>query len=250
MIHVAILQKLYLDAIITGKKRVELRLTITRRVPFNAIKVGERIYFKQSSGSFRATAIVNDVLFAEQLNPHKLLKLKRRYNCEILGNDAYWKSKQTSKYATLIWLEPVERITFGPTMKPSQGLAWFAFDESRGVYPQCLEQHKSSLFTVSIPLTPGSLRNGYVNIRSAKDAFPTNSLGGSTLKTAGQPLRLDLANGPTLFTDIVAIRSIFRTRKWKPWFASQNAQPGDTLLFETLDTHHYRVSIQPAGNQI
>jgi len=250
MIHVAILQKPYLDAIFTGRKSVELRLTITKRVPFNAIKIGERIYFKQSSGPFRNTAIVKNVLFADQLTPQKLMKLKRRYNAEILGSDAYWNSKQNAKYATLIWLHKVERITFGPSMKPSQGLAWFAFDESKDVYPQCLEQRNSSLFSVAIPLTSGSLRNGYVNIRIARDAFPPDVQGGSTLKTAGQPLRLDLANGPTLITDIVTKRNIFRTRKWKPWFLSQNAMPGDTLFFEAVDTHHFRVSLQPAGNHI
>ena len=107
MIHVAILLKPYLDLILQGKKTVESRLTKDARDPFENIEPGERIYFKQSSGPFMATAIADHVLFESNLTPKRINEIRRDYNDQICGETSYWNWKRGSRYCTLIWLRDV-----------------------------------------------------------------------------------------------------------------------------------------------
>jgi hypothetical protein len=72
LIHIAVLIQPYLDFILQGKKTVESRLTMQARDPFDNIEKGERIYFKQSSGPYRATAIADQVLFEDNLTPRRI----------------------------------------------------------------------------------------------------------------------------------------------------------------------------------
>jgi ASC-1-like (ASCH) protein len=56
--HLVILKKPYLDAILSGKKKVESRFSKSRRNFLNSIKAGDLLFLKQSSGPVCATARV------------------------------------------------------------------------------------------------------------------------------------------------------------------------------------------------
>ncbi len=141
MIHIAILHKRYLDAILSGDKTIESRLSRIRTEPFGRVKAGERIYFKQSSGPFRATAIVRSVKSYDDLTPARVRTMRRDHNDGILGDGPYWSAKSRATCATLMWLDEVEPIEFGPDLSgvqsPGSRRAWFVLPNRLGVYPRC-----------------------------------------------------------------------------------------------------------------
>jgi len=136
--HVAILWPQYIRLILSGKKTVESRLTITSRPPYRAIEPGDRIYFKASSGPFMATAVAAKVEFHEGLTPDKIDALRKRHNDAVCGDAEFWERKRGSRYATFIKLRDVKPITDSdaPKIMPSRGLAWFVIDSSAKIAAQ------------------------------------------------------------------------------------------------------------------
>lgn len=238
MLHVAVLLKPYLDAVLDGRKTVECRLTIYPRVPYDAIEVGELIYFKQSSGPYRATAQAEHVIFEKDLTPKRVAQLQHDYNDLVCGEPRYWNAKRNSRYATFIWLKDVQPVETGPALKPLQGVAWVRIDET-----PTWETPRLANNSFQTELTQGNLQNNSINIRKIVDYFPKHSIGGPTKKEAAEPLTLILHNGPTIETDIVGCKGILRDRKWGTWFKKHGARPGDNIVFTPVDETTYFVAI-------
>lgn len=127
--HVAIVAPACLGAILDGRKTIESRLSRTRRAPFGRVRPGDRIYFKASGGPFGAAAVIDRVLSASGLSPEGVQALAAKYDCRVLGGDAYWRAKAASRFATLIWLRGVRPTSSGPMFRPvgrpASSHAWF-----------------------------------------------------------------------------------------------------------------------------
>jgi ASC-1-like (ASCH) protein len=108
--HLVILKKPYLDAILEGRKQIELRLYRIRHHAFGRIFVGDKLFLKISSGPVCATATVALVKYFEDLTPVKILELKQQYNRYITGGDEHWQSKIDCKYGFLVWVKNVRKI--------------------------------------------------------------------------------------------------------------------------------------------
>ncbi|MFQ6034232.1 MAG: ASCH domain-containing protein [Sedimentisphaerales bacterium] len=108
--HLVILKKSYLQALLTGQKRIESRFTRTRREPFGQVLPGDRLLLKVSSGPVCAVATVAAVKIFENLAPAKIMEIKQRYNHYIRGSDKYWRSKADCRFGFLVQLKDVERI--------------------------------------------------------------------------------------------------------------------------------------------
>ncbi len=265
MIHIAILMKPYLDLIISGRKTIESRLTKTNRLPFDSIETGERIYFKQSSGPFRATALVDQVLCLDALTPQRIKRLQQIYNDAICGADDFWEWKHDSNFASLIWLRAVEPISFGPEINPQRGIAWLGLDDKHDVYPDCVKglSHDSQLQfkqvddpspepagVIVLPLTEGNIRHSHVSIRGevpgdVRGRFPNWAFGGPTKATqAARQLTLEFDDTSMVQTDIVEGKNILRVRGvWRKWFAENDANPGDAVLLFQLEVGRYAVRL-------
>jgi ASC-1-like (ASCH) protein len=243
VIHVAIVLKQYLDLILDRSKRIEMRLTRNNLPPFEQIEPGERIYFKQSSGPFRATAVVEHVEFLDGLNPARIAELKHHYNDEVCGDDEIWRRKANSSFGTLIWLTDVEPVHFGPALRPQRGLAWLVLPDHEDVYPQCTLAPET-LERLSVPITPGNIRHSNVCVRKITSQFPDDAFGGKTRDHAGVPITVELPDGPHFETDIVAHNGILRVRRhWSGWFEQNEVEAGDRLAFIPRGDRRYIVQL-------
>jgi ASC-1-like (ASCH) protein len=108
--HLVILKQPYLNAILEGRKKIELRLTKTRHHGFGRVFAGDKLFIKESSGPVCATATVEAVKNYEHLTPQKIKEIKKQYNHLIGGDDGYWQSKMDSKFGFLVWLKDVKTI--------------------------------------------------------------------------------------------------------------------------------------------
>lgn len=115
--------------ILAGRKRVEVRLTRNRCVPFGLVTPGDIVYFKARSGAFGARAMVSGVDAFEGLSPEGVAWLFRRYNAMACGGAEYWSGKQQARFATIVHLAEVRAIHRGPEYRTAPGYtprgAWF-----------------------------------------------------------------------------------------------------------------------------
>ena len=249
MIHVAVLLKPYLDLVLSGRKTIECRLTRQARDPYERIEAGERIYFKQSSGSYGATAVVDHVMFEDGLTPKRVQKIRRDYNDQICGDASFWDDKRNSVFCSLIWLKDLQSIDNGPHIRPLQGVAWLCLEEEpawRKVTRNDGRGQHSPARSFSITVTTGNIRNNSLYVTHVIDQFPEWSRGGKNRKSAAKSLTLMLHDGPTVQTDIVAPRNMLRTRVWGTWFRKHGVKPGDRVVFTPMDEASYFVGLAGA----
>lgn len=108
MHHVAIMKKSWglIPKILSGEKTIESRWYQTRRTPWNKIKVGDRVYFKNSGERVIAQAEVSGVMQFEIRNLSDIKKVVKKYGKEIclINNDPKtWETRP--KYCILIKLK-------------------------------------------------------------------------------------------------------------------------------------------------
>ena len=108
--HLVILKRPYVEAILTGRKKVESRFSKSRCPPFAQVKVGDKLFLKESSGPVCATATVAQVRHFENLSRHQISQIKERYDHLICGSDEYWQSKADCALGVLLWLVDVCKI--------------------------------------------------------------------------------------------------------------------------------------------
>ena len=108
--HLVILKKLYLDAILQERKRIESRFTKTKHHGFGQVCAGDKLFLKLSSGPVCATATVAAVKNFVNLTPEKIIRLKQQYNQDICAGDIYWRSKMNCGFGLLVWLQDVMPI--------------------------------------------------------------------------------------------------------------------------------------------
>lgn len=204
-IHVAILKPMYLDAVLSGAKTVESRLTRTRQPPHGCIAVGERLFFKDSGGAFRATGLAAAVDEHSELTPEGMDRLEAAYRPRVGGDDAYWQGKRTSRFAVFVTLTDVTPLDVGPRYPANAWRAWHVVDE-----------RLSPIRDVS--LTDAAIRNRVVRLPQPGDRLRNN------------PFTLHLPGGERVDTDL-SPRGHVRWRGWKAGFERYRLRPGDRVRF-------------------
>ncbi|GAG20427.1 unnamed protein product, partial [marine sediment metagenome] len=89
MEHIAIMKKSWglTEKVVTGEKTVESRWYKVRCAPWDRIKSGDIIYFKDSAEPVTVKAKVTKVLQFDNLNPKKTEQILARYGKADLGTN-------------------------------------------------------------------------------------------------------------------------------------------------------------------
>jgi ASC-1-like (ASCH) protein len=110
MEHIAIMDEITINKILTGQKIIESRFSKNKIAPFNNIKKGEIVFLKKSGGDVLAYFEVDNVVFFEDLDKEKVKNIKEKYSECINAPLDFWISKMDSKYATLIFIKNPQKI--------------------------------------------------------------------------------------------------------------------------------------------
>lgn len=117
MIHVAIMKKQWglIPKILKGTKIVESRWYKTRRTPWNKVKKGDILYFKDSGHPVTVRSKVIDVKQYEIRNNYHALEIMQGYALADLGTSKIPQDVlnyiTNKKYAIFVWFDFVEEIT-------------------------------------------------------------------------------------------------------------------------------------------
>jgi hypothetical protein len=137
--HIALIHPRYLRAILAGSKRIEARLTLTRRAPFARVHPHDRLCLIATARRGACLARVERVLCIELLSPAGITRLRRTYNHLIHADPAFWRAKRHARFATLLWLtdihpcDPPPDLTSLPGFSPRS--AWHTLPAPRANKP-------------------------------------------------------------------------------------------------------------------
>lgn len=110
MHHLAILKKGWLEKILSGEKTIESRWYKSKKTPYKNISTGDTIFLKAIGKPVIAKASVKRVLFFDNLDIGKIIKILQRFGTEIGATVSYADELIGKRYCTLIFLEKIKRI--------------------------------------------------------------------------------------------------------------------------------------------
>jgi ASC-1-like (ASCH) protein len=136
MHHIAIMNKSWnlIPKIVSGQKTIESRWYQTRRAPWNAIREGDIIYFKNSGELVTARATVSKVLQFNLLNINHIKDIVKKYGKDIciVNPDPHTWGNTLPKYCILMHLKDayyvdvpfrIDKTGFGA------GAAWLCVED-------------------------------------------------------------------------------------------------------------------------
>ncbi len=141
MDHVAILRKAViskkdnlLQDILSGSKTIESRWYVNKVSPWNKIKKGDVVYFKESGSFVVACSEVSKVLQFENLNEGLVREIIQTYGSKLAPSATTedlkkWRGNLDKKrYCILIFLSNVQKVTPFSIDKTGYGIssAWLA----------------------------------------------------------------------------------------------------------------------------
>lgn len=133
MEHIAILSKKLrmLQKILSGEKTIESRWYVHKKVPYNCIKKGENIYFKESGEPVSVKAVVEKALFFDNLNDAKIMGILKVFGTGIGVSTSYAEKLKGKRFCTLVFINNVESINPFNINKKGYGLmaAWICIDD-------------------------------------------------------------------------------------------------------------------------
>jgi len=136
MEHLAIMKKSWglTDKILRGKKKIESRWYSVKCKPWDSIKKGEIVYFKDSGGPVRIKAEVDKVIQFADLIPDKVKEILDEYSrddgIEKEQISEFFERFKNKKYCILIFLKNPQEIKPFEIDKTGFGImsAWISID--------------------------------------------------------------------------------------------------------------------------
>src|SRR5262245_52968690 len=117
MDHVAILRKDWklIPKILSGDKKIESRWYMAKFAPWDRIKIGETIYFKDSGSKITAKATVDKIIQYDNYSRQELKKIIDTWHgkggiCFVNAKENIFEWAKTRKYCILIFLKDPQQI--------------------------------------------------------------------------------------------------------------------------------------------
>ena len=142
MDHVAIMNKSWklIPKILSGQKRIESRWYVARSAPWNRIRAGDTVYFRDSGMPVTAKAGVDKVLQLENYSGEELREILDSYHGTggisfASGKDEIFEWAIQKKYCILIFLK--NPVAVAPFKVDKSGFgnacAWMCVNDIRSV---------------------------------------------------------------------------------------------------------------------
>jgi hypothetical protein len=123
-IHVAIVSTDAGRCLTAGTKRIESRLYLHRRPPYDCIAPGDTVCFKLSGGQILAASSATRVLQFDNLTPQRIDRLHRRYNGAVCAPGRFWRARRHCRYGVLIWITDLRPAPPGLHIPRQYGTGW------------------------------------------------------------------------------------------------------------------------------
>ncbi len=125
--HVVIVRPHYLNLLLSGRKRIECRMSAMRKAPYGVVRTGDVLWLKPPSRDICGVAIVGLCEFHEVTPPGNLARLLRRHEARICAEPGYFDDVTRVRYVSFIGIRTIARIQPMAVQKRDQR-AWVVLD--------------------------------------------------------------------------------------------------------------------------
>ncbi|TSC94694.1 MAG: hypothetical protein Athens101428_209 [Candidatus Berkelbacteria bacterium Athens1014_28] len=122
--HIAIFVGNATQKILAGEKTMESRFSLHKVLPYSEVAKDDIIFLKKSGGDIVGQAVVDNVLYYDNLKPQTVEILKKEYDKELATSEEYWQKKAKSRFATLIFLKKPEKFLSPMKYKKKDRRPW------------------------------------------------------------------------------------------------------------------------------
>lgn len=107
-IHVAVMSEPFLSYVFSGKKTVESRFSTNKIAPYGKAQPGDVVFMKAGwiVGCFTISWVKTF-----DLQEYPITEIAKEYGIQICGDEAFWRHKGTKRYATLMGITNIQRLT-------------------------------------------------------------------------------------------------------------------------------------------
>lgn len=141
MDHVAIMKRSWglTQKILSGQKRIESRWYLSKHMPWDRIREGDMVYFKDSGDAIRIKASVEKVMQFSDMTPEKVSSILKEYG-EMDGIEKdrtpfFFDLFKNKKYCILVFLRDAEQVEPFDIDKTGFGSmsAWVSTDDIKNI---------------------------------------------------------------------------------------------------------------------
>jgi len=109
-LHLAVMIEPYLTLLLGGRKTVESRFSTHRRAPYEAVRAGDVVVLKRSSGPVVGICEVGAAWF-HAVTPRAVPELRERYAAAMCEeSSAFWRDAGARKYASFLRVGRVREL--------------------------------------------------------------------------------------------------------------------------------------------
>jgi hypothetical protein len=119
----------YLTRVLSGEKTVESRFLQVRIAPFDRVAPGDHLLLKQVGGPIVAKATAAVVRQFADLTPARVLNLTNTFRDELRLDADFAAHAQAARYAVLVWLADVRRLTLPCPYAKRDRRGWVVLSE-------------------------------------------------------------------------------------------------------------------------
>jgi len=128
--HLAIFLKGAADKVLSGEKKVEIRLSQNRTLPYLEVSKDDEILLKTSGERVIGRALVENVLFYDNLTPKMVRALQDVHFEDTAMEDSFWQKKLDSHFATVIFLKNPQKFISPINFRKKDRRGWVVIDQN------------------------------------------------------------------------------------------------------------------------
>jgi len=126
--HLAVFLKGVAEKILLGDKKIEIRLSQSKILPYGAVAKDDEIFLKNSGGKIIGRVYVDNCLYYDKINHQLLEKLKNQYQQFAGMDEKFWSNHRQAHFATIIFLKNPHKFLTPVAYKKRDRRPWVVME--------------------------------------------------------------------------------------------------------------------------
>ena len=129
--HLAVFLRGVARKILTGDKRIEIRLSKSKILPYGTVAKDDEIFLKNSGGKIIGKVYVDNCLYYDKIDLQVFDKLKNQYQDAARMPESFWDSHRHAHFATILFLKNPQEFLTPLIFKKRDRRPWIILEEGK-----------------------------------------------------------------------------------------------------------------------